>query len=86
MNITAPGIRLNKCLNKCKATWSTLLVILVLLLPKTLLADTITVSSIADLQTAINKAKPGDQLMLTDGVIQLQKISLLIIKVLRRSL
>jgi len=68
MNITAPGIRLNKCLNKCKATWSTLLVILVLLLPKTLLADTITVSSIADLQTAINKAKPGDQLMLTDGV------------------
>jgi poly(beta-D-mannuronate) lyase len=64
MNITAPVI----CLNKSKATLSTLLVILVLVLPKALLADTITVSSIADLQTTINKAKPGDQIMLTDGV------------------
>lgn len=33
-----------------------------------LLANTITVSSIADLQKAINKAQPGDLITLTDGV------------------
>jgi poly(beta-D-mannuronate) lyase len=64
MNITAPRI----CFNKCKTTLSIPLVILVLLFPQTLLADTITVSSIIGLQTAINKAKPGDLILLTDGV------------------
>jgi poly(beta-D-mannuronate) lyase len=42
--------------------------ILFLLPSKVLLANTITVSSIADLQKAINKAKPGDIIMLIDGV------------------
>lgn len=43
-------------------------VALLLLLSIPVLANTISVSSIADLQKAINQAKPGDQIMLTDGV------------------
>lgn len=44
------------------------LVILLLLPSKKVLAGTITVSSIAELQKAINKAKPGDVIQLADGV------------------
>ena len=43
-------------------------VVLLLLSSKTLLAQTVTVSSVADLQKAIDKAKAGDQILLTDGV------------------
>ena len=39
-----------------------------LLLTGKLFANTITVSSIAELQTAIDKAKPGDKIVLKDGV------------------
>jgi poly(beta-D-mannuronate) lyase len=41
---------------------------LLLFSSKALLANTITVSSIAGLQKAINMAKPGDIILLTDGV------------------
>lgn len=44
------------------------LVALLLLSSKMLLADTVTVSSIADLQKAISHAKPGDIILLADGV------------------
>lgn len=44
------------------------LIVLVLLSPQKLFAQTVTVSSAADLQTAINKAKPGDIIALADGV------------------
>jgi poly(beta-D-mannuronate) lyase len=44
------------------------LVALVLLSSKNLLARAVTVSSIADLQKAINGAKPGDVILLADGV------------------
>lgn len=44
------------------------LVALLLLSSKTLLAGTVMVSSIADLQKAINQAKPGDVILLVDGV------------------
>ncbi|WP_413666642.1 polysaccharide lyase 6 family protein [Mucilaginibacter sp. Mucisp86] len=44
------------------------LVTLLLLSSKTLLAGTVTVSSIADLQKAITQAKPGDVILLADGV------------------
>ncbi|MBB6108734.1 poly(beta-D-mannuronate) lyase [Mucilaginibacter lappiensis] len=43
-------------------------VVLLLLASKTLLAQTITVSSVADLQKAIDKAKPGSMVLLADGV------------------
>lgn len=45
-----------------------ILVGLLLLSSKMLLADTITVSSIADLQKAISHANPGDIILLADGV------------------
>jgi poly(beta-D-mannuronate) lyase len=41
---------------------------LLLFSSKALLANTTTVSSIAGLQKAINTAKPGDIILLTDGV------------------
>lgn len=41
---------------------------LILLLSGKLFATNITVSSIAELQTAINKAKPGDVILMADGV------------------
>jgi len=41
---------------------------LILVLPRKLLANTITVSSIADLQIAIRNAKPGDIILLKNGV------------------
>ncbi|HEY9197418.1 MAG TPA: chondroitinase-B domain-containing protein, partial [Mucilaginibacter sp.] len=44
------------------------LVALLLLPAKTLLAGTVTVSSLADLQKAITQAKPGDVILLADGV------------------
>jgi poly(beta-D-mannuronate) lyase len=44
------------------------LVALLLLSSKTLLAGTVTVSSIADLQKAITQARPGDVILLADGV------------------
>ncbi len=49
------------------------------LIPGKLLAKTITVSSIAELQTAINDAKPGDHIFLKAGFIQ-QLLILLLIK------
>jgi poly(beta-D-mannuronate) lyase len=45
-----------------------LFIILALTISLNLLAGTITVSSIAELQTAINKAKPGDVIFLQKGV------------------
>src|SRR6188472_3611202 len=39
-----------------------------LLLSGKLFANTITVSSIAELQSAIDKAKPGDKIVLKDGI------------------
>jgi poly(beta-D-mannuronate) lyase len=42
--------------------------ILTLFAGKTIFAGTITVSSIVDLQLAINNAKPGDIILLTDGI------------------
>ena len=39
-----------------------------LLLSGKLFANTITVSSIAELQSAIDKAKPGDKIVVKDGV------------------
>jgi len=44
------------------------LFVLILFVSGKLLASTITVSSIAELQTAIDKAKPGDIILLKDGV------------------
>ncbi|WEA01136.1 polysaccharide lyase 6 family protein [Mucilaginibacter sp. SJ] len=44
------------------------LVALLLLSSKTLLAGTVMVSSIADLQKAINQARPGDVILLVNGV------------------
>jgi poly(beta-D-mannuronate) lyase len=43
-------------------------IILLLFWASGIFANTITVSSIADLQRAINNAKPGDIILLTDGV------------------
>ncbi|WPV01109.1 polysaccharide lyase 6 family protein [Mucilaginibacter sp. cycad4] len=54
-----------------KAGMTGLVVVLVTLLlssSKTLLAGTVMVSSIADLQKAINQAKPGDVILLVNGV------------------
>lgn len=51
-----------------RAGLAIVLVMFLSLSSKMLFAETITVSSIADLQKAINNAKPGDQIMLTDGV------------------
>ena len=45
-----------------------LFAVLIFLVPGKLLANTITVSSVAALQNAINNAKPGDIILLTDGV------------------
>lgn len=44
------------------------LVILLVLPSKALFAQTVTVSSVAELQKAIDKAKAGDQILLADGV------------------
>jgi poly(beta-D-mannuronate) lyase len=44
------------------------LILIVLAIPVRLLADNIVVSSIADLQLAINNAKPGDVIQLKNGV------------------
>jgi poly(beta-D-mannuronate) lyase len=44
------------------------LVTLLLLSSKSLLAGTVTVASIADLQKAIRQARPGDAILLADGV------------------
>src|SRR4051794_22680142 len=51
-----------------RSIYAMMFVILLLLLSKPVLGSAITVSSIADLQKAINQAKPGDQIMLADGV------------------
>jgi poly(beta-D-mannuronate) lyase len=51
-----------------KGVSAIMFVALLLLLSNAVLANTITVSSISDLQKAINQAKSGDQIMLTDGV------------------
>jgi poly(beta-D-mannuronate) lyase len=45
-----------------------LLVAILLLLSGKLMAATITVASIAELQIAIEKAKPGDIILMKDGV------------------
>src|SRR5437868_795161 len=52
--------------NRCRLVFA--FVVLISLWSKALLADTITVSSIAGLQKAVNAAKPGDVILLVDGV------------------
>jgi poly(beta-D-mannuronate) lyase len=47
---------------------ATLLLLLMVFSSKTLLAETIPVSSLADLQTAVNRSQPGDVIVLADGV------------------
>jgi poly(beta-D-mannuronate) lyase len=45
-----------------------LLIVLIMLSSKKIMAQTVTVSSITDLQTMVNKAKPGDVITVADGI------------------
>lgn len=55
-------------MNKTLVKVGSLLIFFLLLSSQALLADTVKVSSIVDLQVAIDKAKPGDLILLADGV------------------
>jgi len=64
MHKTKLYIYLKNNMSRLTIVWAVLL----LLPSKTMLAQTVSVSSIADLQKAIDKAKAGDLILLTDGV------------------
>ncbi|WP_419700387.1 chondroitinase-B domain-containing protein [Mucilaginibacter sp. NFX135] len=64
MHKTKLYIYLKNNMSRLTIVWAVLL----LLPSKTMLAQTVSVSSIADLQKAIDKAKPGDLILLADGV------------------
>ncbi|QKJ30250.1 right-handed parallel beta-helix repeat-containing protein [Mucilaginibacter mali] len=49
-------------------SWSAIVLIVIILVSFKVMAQTVPVKSIADLQSAINKAKPGDVIILADGV------------------
>jgi poly(beta-D-mannuronate) lyase len=59
-----PEVTYKKALNGL----ALLLIALIMLSSKKIMAQTVTVSSLTDLQTAVNKAKPGDEITVADGI------------------
>ena len=57
---------------KCRAWW---LPVLCLFLGSRLCADDVRVTSMLDLQAAIDKASPGDKIIVADGVYRQQKLN-----------
>jgi poly(beta-D-mannuronate) lyase len=62
------GFFLVKLLEKSICTKATLVLMLCFWIAGTVLAAPVTVNSLVSLQTAINSAKPGDQIIMADGI------------------